>query len=67
MSWSYVVVKTGYGYVIKEVYFDDGGNVTGYTEDEIAPLGETAEELREDLEFMLKAFDGDVLDEVDGD
>lgn len=48
---------------IVEAYYDDAGKLNGYTEDDIAPYGETLEELRENLQRMLKALDKEVLDD----
>lgn len=63
--WNHRVTrqKTRFGdwYAIREVYYDDQGNVTAWTEGEMAPVGETVEELRADLERMLAALDEPVL------
>lgn len=66
MSWNYRIMKhshkSGDYYAIHECFMDNGV-VTSWTEDEIAPLGETVEELIETLEMMLKdAKKNEVLD-----
>jgi hypothetical protein len=57
MSWNYRVVKS-------EVYYEDG-KVDGWTEDAIAPGGETVDELREELQRMISCLDKPVLDEAE--
>ncbi len=49
-------------YGIHEVYYDDSGKVEGYTDDAVSPFGETEEELRRDIERMMRAFQHPVLD-----
>lgn len=44
-------------YGIHEVYYDKEGNPIMITEDSMAPGGESVEELKEDLSWMMKAFD----------
>ena len=51
-----------YWYGIHEVYYDEVGEVDGWTADEIQPFGETPEELKQCFELMSLAFDKEVLD-----
>lgn len=69
MVWRYVVcrshgVEPGKGeylWEVRELYlFDDG--TFGYTENAVAPQGETLGELLRDLEHMRADADGEVLD-----
>lgn len=58
MSWHYLPVFVGHEesreYSFCEVYLDDEGRVEAWTEShEIAPSGETPEELQADLQRML--------------
>lgn len=46
---------------IHEVYYSDDHKIEAWTASEIAPMGETLSELKEDIEFMAKALDGPVL------
>lgn len=46
--------RSGDFYAIHECFMNSKGQVHSWTEDEVAPLGETAEELIETLEMMLK-------------
>jgi hypothetical protein len=52
-------------YTIREAYYDKEGNVDGWTVEAIAPGGETIEELRTELQRMLKCLDQPVLDDVE--
>lgn len=58
MTWNYRIMKhshrSGDFYAIHECFMNSKGQVHSWTEDEVAPLGETAEELIETLEMMLK-------------
>jgi len=68
--WNYRVVKSKkwYGeiwYEVREVYYDDEGNVNGYTEEPGRPVATGLQELREVLEWMIKSLDKPVL--VDGE
>ena len=51
-------------YAIHETYYKsrDSDEVSGFTSEYVAPFGETLEELREELEMMLKACDKPILD-----
>lgn len=65
--WNYRVLKRnqagGVEYVIVEAYYDNEGNLDGRTEDAVSPYGETVEELRQSLQWMLLALDKEVLEE----
>ena len=66
MSWNYRVVrqknKLGTYYGIHEVYYNKKGKVSAMTQDLITPCGDTLEELKEDLQYMLEACNKPVLD-----
>ena len=49
-------------YAIHEAYYNDVGEVTAWTDEPSAPFGETIEELREELERMLRALDYPVIE-----
>lgn len=70
MHWNYRVIRShcagDYVYQIHEVYYSPDGAPGSWTENPIAPLGETPLELRSELEHMLRALDKPVL-EVDRD
>lgn len=47
---------------IHECYYDDAGNPDGWTENEVAPYGETVEELKKVLEMMADALKKPILE-----
>lgn len=74
MSWNYRVTRTltkgrmgEYEYCVREVYYDDAGNVTGWTEYPDYPYGETTDELAHDLAHMVAALRLPVLDIESGE
>lgn len=73
MTWNHRVMRkitpdTGEPiYQIHEVFYSseegaNSGRVTGWTENGIAPLGETMKQLKKELKRMLDSFDKPVLD-----
>jgi hypothetical protein len=52
-------------YEIHEAHYNNNGDLCAITEDAIMPYGETIEELKETLEWMLNACDQPIL--VDGE
>ncbi len=67
MSWNHRIMrrvgKDGEPYYgIHEVYYDKNDKVEGYTENAVAPFGETEEELRRDVRRMEEAFRLPALD-----
>jgi hypothetical protein len=73
MTWNYRVFLIPGGspleediYAIKEVYYGDDDEIEFWSEANMAPMGNTIEELEEDLEKFIAAFDEPVL-LIDGD
>lgn len=71
MTWNYRVLKKEHhtGEIelsIIEVYYDEMGNIDGWADD-IRPHGETLEELRRDLDHMIRALTAPILtaDDID--
>lgn len=69
MTWNHRVVKEtlddgGDWLTIREVYYNDDGGITGYTEDAVSLSSETVEGLRWTLQRMLESLDKEIL--VDG-
>ena len=72
--WNYRVIRNRHTetdsvtYQVHEVYYREDGGIEGWTQDPVAPLGETAEELREDIRYFLHAFRCPILEvrETDG-
>ena len=67
--WNHRVIQRIVGdeveFGIHEVYYNDDGDVEGYTEQPVRVYGETLDELRETLERMLRCLDHPVI--VDSD
>ncbi|KHE93739.1 MAG: hypothetical protein SCABRO_00472 [Candidatus Scalindua brodae] len=67
--WNYRVIKKYHKetdtstYHIHEVYYSDDGIIESWTESAVEPMGETVDELREDIRFFTKAFQKPVLKE----
>ena len=63
-TWNYRVAKNAHGeFVIVEVYYDEDRNVEFWS-GAITPLGEDMDDLRKDLQHMLKALDKPLFDKV---
>lgn len=68
--WNYRVVKKHFEppyekefrYGIHEVYYDDEGRISMLSVESMDPHGESLEEIKTDLENMMKAFDKPELD-----
>lgn len=66
--WTYRVVKTTDhqykldNYTIKEFYFNDDDTILGWTESDETPYGETVDELKQILAWMLDACDKPIID-----
>lgn len=45
------------------MYYKEDGAIEGWTESAVEPLGETPDELREDIRFFMKAFQKPILEE----
>lgn len=48
-------------FMVHEVHYNDNGDLTNCTVDGVCPRGESLEELREELNRMLRALDKPVL------
>ena len=66
--WNYRVIRNRHTetdsvtYQVHEVYYREDGGIEGWTQDPVAPLGETAKELREDIRYFLHAFRCPILE-----
>jgi hypothetical protein len=64
MYWNHRLVKGPAGeFTMREVYYDDDGTIIGWTEDPIAPFGNTTEEIIVELDRMSEACHKPVLQE----
>jgi len=61
MSWNYRVVDHNGCFEIREAYYDMDGNVDGWSALPIAAAGSDLEELKKDLEHMMRALTKPVL------
>jgi hypothetical protein len=52
-------------YTVREAYYDDDGKVTGWSAEPSAPMGDTMEELEEDLAHMRVALDRAVIELIE--
>lgn len=70
MSWNHRVVKSepdeqGYTYCsIRNVFYDEDGEIFGWSAEAVDPFGSNLEELKADFDRMAKAFNLPVLDEA---
>ena len=66
--WNYRVIRNHHTetdsvtYHVHEVYYREGGSIEGWTQEPVVPMGETAEELREDIRCFLHAFRCPILE-----
>lgn len=67
MSWNYRIIQIpsddeeGDVFVIREVYYDDADEILFWTEGDAAPIGSTYQEVSDDCDKMLEAFNKPVL------
>jgi len=66
VKWNYRVLRRRIGShetcSVHEVYYDNNGHISSWTENPIIPAGETPEELKEDFFRQLQAFEHPFLD-----
>lgn len=71
VSWNYRVTHRPKspleGYQIREIYYNAAGDIILYSTDGITPFGDLPEELEVDMNYMVDAFNSDIvnLDNVD--
>jgi hypothetical protein len=67
--WNYRVIRKDQAesdsstYQIHEVYYNDDDIIEGWTQSPVEPMGESLAELRNDIQYFLKAFQKPVLTE----
>jgi len=66
-KWNYRLMRhiDAFGreyFAIHEAYYNDVGEVTAWTDDAASPMGQTMDEVRDDLEKMLRALDYPVVE-----
>ncbi len=66
--WNYRVIRKHHPetdsitYQVHEVYYREDGIIDCWTQEPVVPMGETAEELREDIRYFLHAFRRPILE-----
>ncbi|TAN42416.1 MAG: hypothetical protein EPN25_02970 [Nitrospirae bacterium] len=61
MSWDYRVIESGGTFTIHEVHYNDKDAITAISEEPMGPSGQTLEELKDDVEYFLRALTMPVL------
>lgn len=61
MIWTYRVFHDSEGYFIGVVYYERDGTLIGYQSEPAVPIGRTAEELAQDLQWFKEAFELPIL------
>lgn len=71
MSWNYRLCKETYsagtqdeelGFTIREVYYNDDGTISSYSENPISPYAHSPEEMKWVLEKMQESLNKEVVD-----
>jgi hypothetical protein len=60
-NWDYRVIEIDGIFTIHEVHYNAKGDIISVSEDPMGPSGETLEELKDDMEYLLQALDRPVL------
>jgi len=61
MSWDYRVIEHNGMFAIHEVHYNDAEDITSISDGPMGPSGETLEELKDDMQYFLRALDMPVL------
>ena len=61
MNWDYRVINHDGMFTIHEVSYNDRGDITSISQDPMGPSGDTLEELKDDMEYFLRALEMPVL------
>ena len=67
MTWNYRIMKRRneigeYEFAVYEVYYDEGGNLCGWTENPLTPTCLSEDDLRHELTIMMEAFKKETLE-----
>jgi len=65
-SFNYRVMRHGDEFAIHEVFYDENGNVNGWSLDPLSVFSQSVEDLRHELGLYLLALDKPVIDFVPG-
>ncbi|MCB1194091.1 MAG: hypothetical protein KDK90_26885 [Leptospiraceae bacterium] len=62
ITWEYrVFLEEDGDYIIREVFYDDDGNLSGCTKNAVEPFGRSLKDLAEQIEFFKRALTLPVL------
>ena len=61
ISWDYRIIEHDGAFTLHEVHYNERGEIISVSEDPMGPSGETLEELKDDMEYFLQAFNRPVL------
>jgi len=66
MSWNYRIMKreiseNEFEFGIYEVYYNENGEINGWTEESVVPVVDNKEGLKYEMEEMLKAFNSETI------
>lgn len=66
-TWNYRLMKHENDkgevfYGVHEVYYDENGDIEGWSEESVSPVKESVDELKEELERMMMSFEKEMLD-----
>ncbi len=67
MCWNYRVMKKknsegDFEYGIYEVYYDEIGNISMWTQEPLTPVCSSSDDLKYEMEIMMEAFRKDILE-----
>jgi hypothetical protein len=62
MYWNYRVMKENSELGVYAVYYDDSGNIEGWSEKPFSPTASNLEELKTTLELMRESLKKEIID-----
>lgn len=70
MTWNYRIMKRKnsegtFEYGIYEVYYDENGKVSSWTQESLTPVCSSSNDLEYEMKFMMEAFKNDTLEYIE--
>ena len=67
MTWNYRVMKKknsegSFDFGIYEVYYDENGKVSSWTQESLTPVGSSSDDLEYKMKVMMEAFKKETLE-----
>ncbi len=56
MIWTYRVFHDKAGYCVRVVHYERNGTLIGYHKEPAVPIGRTAEELAQDIDWLKRLY-----------